>query len=260
MSRVRAGVLIVALAAAGAVSALPVARAWWRFRESNPVRRGAAIAERSGCHACHGPRGTRGLPDPALGEGVPEWDGGVPMMYVSGPAEVREYIRDGVSQRRAASASARAEREKAAIRMPAYGDRLDADAIDDLVAYFMAASRMEPIADPGAARGRQLVTRHRCDACHGVGGAGGVPNPGSLTGFVPGWRGGEYAELVRNDDELRRWILDGGIERLGRSRPAQFFLSRQRLQMPAYRAALTEDDVDAIASYIRWLRRSEPAP
>ncbi len=258
MTKARTGALILILAIAAAAVALPSARVWWRWKESNPVRRGAALAARSGCHACHGPRGTRGLPDPALGEEVPAWDGGVPMMYVSGPEEVREYIRDGLSHKRAASASARAEHDRAAIHMPAYGEILDDHQIDDLVTYFMAASRMESIPDRAASRGRDLVARHRCDACHGVGGAGGISNPGSLTGDVPGWLGGEFAELVRDEDELRHWILDGGIERLVNYRPARFFMSRQRLQMPAYREALTGEDLDAMMAYMRWLRGRTP--
>src|SRR6266850_7649726 len=90
------------LLAAVALGALPALRAYWRVRESNPVQRGAAIAARSGCLSCHGPHGTRGLPDPTSGEQVPAWDGGVPMMYVRDAQEVREYILDGVSKRRAA--------------------------------------------------------------------------------------------------------------------------------------------------------------
>jgi len=254
MLKARWGLLILILAAAGWALALPAARAWWRYRESNPVRRGADLAARAGCFSCHGPRGTHGLPDPSLGEEIPVWDGGVPMMYVGGAEEVREYIRDGVSKRRAESASAKAGREKAAIHMPAYREVLDDGEVDDLVAYFMAASRMESIPDAAASRGRDLVTKHRCESCHGVGGSGGIPNPGSLTGYVPGWLGDEYAELVRNDGELRAWVLDGGIERFGRSRMAQHFLTRQRLEMPAYRDALSDEGRAALAAYINWLR------
>ena len=66
------------------------------------------------------------------------------------------------------------------------------------------------------------------------------------------------AELVRDEDELRHWILDGGIERLVNNRPARFFMSRQRLQMPAYREALTGEDLDAMMAYMRWLRGRTP--
>ncbi|MFQ5877817.1 MAG: c-type cytochrome [Acidobacteriota bacterium] len=249
----RSLVLVVLLLAAAGL--LPALRGYWWFRESSPIRRGAATAGRVGCLACHGPHGTAGLPDPNTGQRVPAWDGGVPMMYVSGPDEVREYILDGVSSRRAASASASAQRRRAAIRMPAYRDVLDPGEVEDLVAYFMAASRLEPIADPLASRGRDLVLEHGCESCHGIAGAGGVRNPGSYKGYVPGWLGPDFGKLVRDDAEMREWILEGNARRLLEDRLARFFLSRQRLQMPAYGEALSASDTDAVIAYIRWLRR-----
>lgn len=245
----------VALLLLAGIAALPVLRAVWWWRGSNPVRRGAALAARSGCLACHGPDGTRGLPDPNTRDEVPAWDGGVPMMYVDGPGEVREYILDGVSRRRAASESATAARARSAIRMPAYREVLRPGQVDDLVAYFTAASRMEPIADPAAASGRDLVVEHRCEACHGITGAGGVANPGSLKGYVPGWLGGDYEELVESETELREWILEGGIRRFRENRLARYFITRQSLQMPAYGKAVSAADVESISSYIKWLRR-----
>jgi mono/diheme cytochrome c family protein len=256
MRRVPRWFLALGLAALMGLGALPALRACWRARESNPVQRGAALAARVGCLSCHGPDGTRGLPDPNTAAEVPSWDGGVPMMYVSGAGEVREYILDGVSRRRAESASASAERARAAIRMPAYRGVLSSRQVEDLVAYFMAASMMRPIPDAVAARGRDLVRRHRCEACHGTGGAGGVPNPGSLKGYVPGWLGDDYDELVRDETELRAWILEGGIRRLAGNRLARHFLVRQRLQMPPYKAACSPAEMDAIVAYIRWLRQN----
>src|SRR5207247_3778845 len=127
--------------------------------------------------------------------------------------EVREYILDGVSRRRARSLSASAERERAAIRMPAFRAALRHEEIDDLVAYVMAVAQIAPIANPGASRGRDLVRRFQCESCHGVVGSGGVLNPGSLKGFVPGWVGADDPELVQNGQGLRRWVLDGGSAR-----------------------------------------------
>ena len=101
---------LLLLAVAARLGAPRVIRAYWQKQESNAVLRGAAIATRAGCFSCHGPQGTRGLPDPGNGQTVPTWDGGMPMMYVSGEEEVREYILDGLSKRRAASVSAAAER------------------------------------------------------------------------------------------------------------------------------------------------------
>src|SRR5438552_3529407 len=148
-SWLRLGGLLVLLAAV-ALGALSALRAYWRLRESNPVRRGADIAARSGCLSCHGPHGTKGLPDPSSG--------------------------------------------------------------------------------------------------------GGVPNPGSLKGYVPGWLGPDFLDLVRSDEELKQWIVEGRIDRLLASRLARHFLSGQRLQMPSYRSALSPDDTAAIVAYIHDLR------
>ena len=229
-------------------------RQYWWWRESNPIRRGSEIAASVGCLSCHGPEGTRGLRDPATGRNVPTWDGGVPMMYVDGPDEVRQYVLEGVSERRAASASASAERAASAIVMPAYRDVLDQEEVEDVVAYFMAAARMATIEDGPASRGRDLVVEHGCEACHGLGGAGGVRNPGSLKGYIPGWLGADFEDLVSSEDELREWILEGGIGRLRDDRLARFFLRRQRLQMPPYRASLSEENLEDMIAYIAWLR------
>lgn len=246
---------IVLIGIAAWLGAPAAMRAYWWRQESNPIRRGAEIAARAGCFSCHGAEGARGLPDPGSGQGVPPWIGGVPMMYVSGEEEVREYILDGVSRRRARSASAAAERARSAIRMPAYRGVLRPEEVDDVAAYVMAVAQIEPVPDPQAARGRDLVRRFRCEACHGVSGSGGVLNPGSLKGYVPGWLGDDYPELVQDRQELQRWILDGGIERFTKARLARYFVIRQRLQMPAYRTALTPEDADAIGAYILFLRK-----
>ena len=246
---------IVLIGIAAWLGAPAAIRAYWWRQESNPIRRGSEIAVRTGCFSCHGPEGARGLPDPGSGQTVPQWDGGTPMMYVSGEEEVREYILDGVSKRRAQSQSAAAERAKAAIRMPAYRHILRKEEVDDLVAFYMATTQLEPVPDADAAKGREIVRRFRCESCHGVAGSGGVLNPGSYKGYVPGWLGADYPELVRTEDELRQWILEGGTARLTNDRLARFFINRQRMQMPAYRTALTPEDAGAVGAYIRFLRK-----
>ncbi len=72
---------------------------------------------------------------------------------------------------------------------------------------------------------------------------------------MPAWDGPDYAELVRSDDEARQWILDGRARRLQDNQVARFFLDRQKVPMPAYRAHLTTADVDALLAYIHWLRQ-----
>jgi cytochrome c551/c552 len=254
----KAAAAILVVAAAAYLLAPPLVRAYWSWRASNPVRRGVALAERLGCFSCHGGLGAFGIPDPGLeGVEVPAWSGGVWMMYVRDEAEVREFILDGVSARRAASVAARAERERAAIQMPAYRDFLSARDLDDLTAAFLVLSGMrQPPEDAAARRGQDLATERRCFDCHGPAGSGGLPNPGSFAGFVAGWYGPDFEDLVRSREEFDAWIRLGVIPRLQRHPVAARFLGRQRLQMLAYRE-LTAAELDDLWAYVEWLARSQ---
>ena len=138
--------------------------------------------------------------------------------------------------------------------MPAYRNVLRREDVDDLVAYYMAVSQLSPVPDTGAARGRELVRRFRCESCHGTAGSGGVLNPGSYKGYVPGWLGADFPELVRSQQELRQWILEGGTERLTKARLARFFINRQLIKMPAYRTSMSPEEAGAVGAYIRYLR------
>lgn len=237
----------------GVALALPAVRGYWRVRSSNPVRRGLEVATRSGCFSCHGPAGAAGIPDPGLGEDVPGWSGGIAMMYVDGADEVREFVLDGVSRRRAKSESAKAERARAAIRMPAFRDTLTSREVDDVVAAFLVMSGMKSPPDgTPEAQGLAIAEQHRCFSCHAPGGSGGRPNPGSFTGFVPGWYGADFRDLVRDRGEFIAWVRDGRIARLQESPFARHFIARQSIQMPRY-PGMSDTDVDALWSYVRWL-------
>jgi mono/diheme cytochrome c family protein len=237
----------------GAAFALPAVRLYWRVHSSNSVRRGLEVATHAGCFSCHGPMGTSGIPDPNLGEDVPPWSGGVFMMYVKHDDEVREYVLDGVSGRQAQSQSARARRERAAIRMPAFRDTLSSREVDDVVAAFLALSGMKrPVEGTPEARGLEIAEKHRCLSCHAPGGSGGRPNPGSFTGFVPGWYGADFRDLTRGRTEFVAWVREGKIERLSDNLAARLFIRRQRIQMPAY-ADMSADDLDALWAYVSWL-------
>jgi len=241
---------------AGAALALPVVRVYWRVHSSNPVRRGLEVATRVGCFSCHGPMGTAGIPDPKLGDDVPSWSGGVFMMYVKSDEEVREYVQDGVSRRRAESESASAVRRRAAIQMPAFRGTLTAREIDDVVAAFLIISGMKRPADGSTeARGLELAEKHRCFSCHEAGGSGGRPNRGSFTGFVPGWYGADFRDLVRTRADFVEWVRKGTIERLSDNRLARRFIRRQRLRMPAY-SDLSDDDLGALWAHVGWLEKT----
>lgn len=252
------GLTISAALAAGGVLLLPaVARTYWRVRADNPVRAGVRLAGEMGCFSCHGELGSGGVPDPGLGgKTVPGWSGGVWMMYVRDEAEIREFIADGVSARRAASNSAQEERSKAAIRMPAYGGVAESRQIDALTAAFLVLSGMKrPDDDAPEGRGLAAASTRRCLSCHGPGGSGGLPNPGSFTGFVPGWYGADFHDLVRDRAEFESWVRNGSIPRLESNPAASWFLRRQRLRMPAYQD-LPRDEMDALWAYVGWLGRT----
>ncbi len=222
------------------------------------AERGRRLAESTGCFACHGPGGIRGASNPGRTDRtVPNFEGDV-MMYARSAEEIREWIRDGVTKGKRESATWRGERDRGALRMPAFGDRLAARQLDDLVAYVKAASG-EP--EPGnalAARGLERAEGLGCVGCHGAGGRLAGPNPGSLKGYVPAWDGEDFAELVRDRREFEEWVERGVSRRFEGNPMARFFLDRATLRMPAYRQHLQPGDLDALWAYVVWLRSGNP--
>src|SRR5678816_3087461 len=63
-------------------------------------------------------------------------------------------------------------------------------------------------------RGYQLAEQLGCHGCHGPRGAGGVPNIGASEGEIPAWDGGMAMMYVKDEKEIREWILDGRPWRL----------------------------------------------
>jgi mono/diheme cytochrome c family protein len=79
-------------------------------------------------------------------------------------------------------------------------------------------------------------------------------NPGSFKRYIPPWDSADFDELVKNDQELRQWILTGGIDRFRKNPAARFFLERQVIKMPAYAGELDDGELDAVIAYIEWVR------
>jgi mono/diheme cytochrome c family protein len=140
-----------------------------------------------------------------------------------------------------------------AIHMPAFRDWVNEEVLDALVAFVRSRSDLLEPSGESAVRGAKIASENGCFACHGAMGSGGLPNPGSLKGYIPGFSGPDFAELVHNDDELREWIWKGTIARLADDPIASVFLDRQRIQMPAYERFLTRSEMDDLMAYIRWL-------
>jgi mono/diheme cytochrome c family protein len=261
-ARLRRRVKTIVLGAIG-VAALVLASLPWavpaamRGRSSNPITRGRELARRSGCFACHAPPHDLELANPRSPFGtVPSFAGGNLMMYVDRAAQVEEWIRQGWTDELRRDPEAWAKYQGQLIQMPAFGARLSAAEIADLTAFVLAADGYHSPPEPLARRGEEIARSH-CLGCHGVGGAGGVPNPGSPFGYVPAWWGPDFRDLVRDEAELREWITSGSSQRVAGWPLAPWFWRRQTLRMPAYGEDLEPADVDALVAYIAWLGGTE---
>lgn len=240
-----------------------IVQGYWSVRSSNPVRRGLARATELGCFRCHGERGRAGLPDPGETDTeVPSWSGGVWMMYVENDEEIRNWILWG-SRKGAADDHDRAHSHaedshgEKAIHMPAYDAVLGSRDLEDLVAAFKVLSGMNlPAPDSPERRGYEVARTWRCFSCHGPAGSGGFSNPRSFAGFIPGWYGADFKDLVRSRAEFDTWIQEGAIPRLARNPIASLFVRRQRVPMPAYKN-LTSRDRDDLWAYVQWLDETD---
>ena len=66
--------------------------------------------------------------------------------------------------------------------------------------------------------------------------------------------GPDFADLVRDDAELRQWVRNGASDRFLENPIARRILEKQAIAMPAYRDRMSEDDLRSIAAYIAWVR------
>jgi len=180
------------------------------------------------------------------------------MMYAMNEQEIREWILDGAPKRLRESKSYREARKKRLIQMPAYRSRISEEELNDLVAYFKAVAWFDKPPSELALKGRDVAFEKGCFGCHGPLGMGRLPNPGSFKGYIPGWDSPDFRELVRNEQELEEWILDGVSHRFRSNPAAQFFLKRQLIKMPAYRNHLSPKELEALKAFIRWVQQMHP--
>ena len=238
-----------------ALALLVMGGGWLMLRrgETTPAIRGEKLARELGCFACHGPGGLGGVADPTSPGGeVPDWRYTTVKLFITCEEDVRGWILHGSTAGDARRAPTDAH--PSLVPMPAYAELLSPRETDDLVAYFLAVSGWRPEYSEEVYEGWKIATRLGCFGCHGPSGMGGVPNPGSLKGHIPPWDGEEFAELVRDEDELREWILFGRIERLWSDPAARLFLERQKTPMPAYHDYLSDIELKKLVAYILSLR------
>ena len=238
-----------------------------RSPTNTPVQNGMVLAQENSCFSCHGPGGTNVIGNPWEEDGeIPQWDGGVIMMYAETEEEIREWITFGMPKKSMNKTAGDGHGHSASdgghdhsahkakeLAMPAYKDRLSKSEIDELVELVKAISWFKDPEDELAFKGREIAEEKGCFGCHGPMGWGGGANAKSFKGHVPAWTGKEYKELLRSDEELEQWIMNGRSDRFANDPIASWFLDRATLQMPAYREKMTPDDFEAIKAYIMWL-------
>ena len=237
------------------VGVLPAARAvLWRW-EQNPILRGRLLAEKLGCPACHLPDGDREIPNPGSRWGtVPRFGAGNAFMYAPERSGVEEFIRFGAPRDWLADAEVVERLARQHIRMPAYGEFLDDRQVSDLVAWVCALEGIDPPEGEAVQQGLKAARRHGCFSCHGVAGSGGLSNPRSLGGFIPGFLGRNFEDLVENETEFREWILDGTSTRLSSNPLVAFFWRRQSISMPAYRDDVDREEIELMWSWVQSMR------
>lgn len=229
------------------------------FPEYSEAHRGVQVARSAGCFSCHGAEGGSGAVNPSLGKSADEFTS-VPALLSErhSPLQLRQWIEAGISQEKRESEAHMQARERAALQMPAYGERLSSDEIAHLMAYIALLEHREAARSrPPQSPGEELARRYSCFTCHGELGQGGVDNPGSLKGYVPGFFGNDFLALTKGGDrqQVLEWIRDGASESFLNQGfagiyPARYFSERQAIQMPAYRDRLNEEELEALTDYV----------
>jgi hypothetical protein len=100
-------------------------------------------------------------------------------------------------------------------------------------------------------RGFDEAVEHGCFTCHGLGGMSGVNNPGSRWKTVPAWGGGTSMMFIREEKEIREYILDGGPARLRKDKDWQAEQSKALIHMPAFRDEVDGEELSELAAYFK---------
>lgn len=112
-------------------------------------------------------------------------------------------------------------------------------------------ARTRPESTP-AIRGEAAARRAGCFACHGAEGSGGVKDPGSIAGEVPGWDERTLAMYAKSGRDIRDWIV------LGRPPGAGTAREGGSIPMPAYGGILAEREIDDITAYVQAVSGWDP--
>jgi mono/diheme cytochrome c family protein len=262
MKKIAIAAVVALLAAEQVWVFAPVVKGWIFPPITHAAVEGHQIAMRMGCFSCHGPEGLGGFTNPGSdNDVVPALSGGEMMMWADTEQQVREWIlygnpldEDHMFERVGYAAGQGTDR---AVVMPAYEDYLSDGELELLIEYLRAISGLQFPEDDLTQKGMELAHDLGCFRCHGPMGTGGVANPGALKGYVPGFFGEDYAELVLDETELRQWLNDGITERFRDNIAASATIAGQALKMPAYGEFLDEGEIDSLVALVEWLNSED---
>jgi len=262
MKRMLIAAVVVFLAAEQVWVFAPIAKRWVFPPIIDPAVAGRDIAVRLGCFSCHGPEGLGGFTNPGSdNKVVPALAGGEMMMWADTEDQLREWILYGNPQdedhqfeRSGYAAGQGADR---AVVMPPYEPHLGAGELELLLDYLRSISGLQFPDDDVTQKGMELAHELGCFRCHGPMGTGGVSNPGSLKGYVPGFDGEDFAELVRDEAEMREWLTDGISARFKKNIVARTIIGGQALKMPAYGEFLDDAQIDSLVALVQWLNSED---
>jgi len=99
-----------------------------------------------------------------------------------------------------------------------------------------------------------VAVQMECFGCHGRLGSGGVSNPGSLSGGVPGWYGRSFLKAAAAPNGLERILREGAKS----ARVPVPWAPGPVLQMPAYGDRLDSTEIQLLTRYMRWLQEHPP--
>ena len=214
-----------------AVLAPWVHRRLWLWQERSEAGLAVGALRSNGCLVCH-PRTTDGF-----------WwrgDGTSP--------ESASVIRDALMQGRPAVPGM-------AGPMPAFAERVSRLRMDRLILGTEIAADLIEVSDESEVNiGLTIATEMGCFDCHGPMGGGGVSNPGTVGGEVPGFFGASFERQAETLDGIK------GIVRDGRSAQRAWWTPWKRpvLDMPPYGDRLDSTEIGLLAYAVRTLNENPP--
>jgi mono/diheme cytochrome c family protein len=257
--------------------------------QADPVKFGGVLVEHLGCLYCHGLGGRQGIENPnAARKYVPAWDEQAFIDRYPTPEKVRETIRKGRFPDKDPKA------DGSPIPMPPWGNRLNDQELDAIIAYIWSLRETPVAAHPRGGRGTQqneedmapesplaaLPVAAAESAPRQVPGTkpAGADNPVQLghdlvehlgclyCHGLGGRQGIDNPNAVRKHvpswdapEFVKRYPVDDGVRYViekGRVPEQDPKADGSPIPMPPWGNRLTKDEMDAIVAYIWSLRKT----